>query len=117
MSIENYTQGDLDGYTAKWSEKDGTPKMKGEYKKGKRTSTWNYFDKKGKLEKDSTFLAGYIHGTCTEYFENGNKKHQSSYYYNNQVEDDTEWGETGKIIKTEKLASVDEMKKKLFKKK
>lgn len=111
---ENYIKSDLDGDFGKWSDRDGTPIMKGQYKAGKKVGKWMYYNKKGKLEKDTTFFAGYAHGASTEYFENGNKKHESNFFYDNQVGDDTEWDTSGVVVETKKFPSVDEMKQKLW---
>src|SRR6185503_11995151 len=98
-----------------WNAKDGTPKLKGEYKQGKRNSKWTYFDDKGKLEKDSAFSVGYIHGLCTEYYANGSKKNETNYYYSHKTGTWTEWDENGKVVKEEKFGSVDDVKKQMAK--
>lgn len=114
MQIENYKQGKLEGYYAEWSEKDGTPHLKGAFKQGKKNDKWTFFNEKGKLEKDSTFFVGYLHGPCTEYLENGSKKSESFFYFNRKTGTWTEWDESGKIIKEEKFESVEEIKKKMY---
>lgn len=114
MQIENYKQGKLDGYYAEWSEKDGTPHLKGGYKQGKKHDKWSFFNEKGKLEKDSTFFLDYISGGCTEYFENGNKKSESFYHFSHKTGKWTEWDETGKVIKEEKFPAVEEIKKQMY---
>jgi antitoxin component YwqK of YwqJK toxin-antitoxin module len=111
--VENYHLGDLHGYFAEWSEKDNTPKLKGEYKQGKRNGKWIYFDEKGKLAADTTFLFGYLHGVCTEYYENGNKKSESNYYYSHKTGKWTEWNEEGKATKEDVFDSIDSVKKKM----
>src|SRR6185369_6212001 len=83
--VENYYLGYLNGYYAEWSDKDGAPKVKGDYKHGERNGKWSYFDDKGKLKADTTFLAGYLHGVCTEYYGNGNKKSETNYYYSHKT--------------------------------
>jgi antitoxin component YwqK of YwqJK toxin-antitoxin module len=109
--VENYYLGDYNGYYAEWNEKDGTPKVKGEYKQGKRNGKWTYFDEKGKPAADTTFFVGYLHGICTEYYENGNKKSESNYYYSHKTGKWTEWDETGKVTKEENFDSIDAIKK------
>ena len=88
--------------------------MKGEYKQGKRNGKWTYFDEKGKLEADTAFLFGYLHGTCTEYYENGNKKSESNYYYSHKTGKWSEWNEEGTVTKEEVFDSVDAVKKKMI---
>ena len=111
--VENYVAGDLLGYYAEWSARDGAPKVKGEYKQDKKNAKWSYFNEKGKLHKDSSFFIGYINGACTEYYENGNKKSESVYYFSKPTGKWTEWDEAGKIIKEENHDAVDVIKKKM----
>jgi antitoxin component YwqK of YwqJK toxin-antitoxin module len=113
IQIENYYLGDLNGYYAEWSDKDGTPRLKGEFKQGKKNGKWTFFDEQGKLQTDSTFSLGYIHGVCTEYYENGNKKTESNYYYSHKTGKWTEWDEAGKITKEENFDSIEAVKKKM----
>jgi len=112
--VENYNLGNLHGYYAAWSDKDNTPKLKGEYKQGKKNGKWTYFDKNGKLEADSTFAFGYLHGACTEYYNNGAKKSESNYYYSHKTGKWSEWDENGKVTKEEVFDSIDEVKKKMY---
>ena len=111
--VENYKLGDYEGYYAEWSERDGTPKLNGAYKQGKKNAKWTYFDETGKLEKDSSFFVGYIHGSCTEYYQNGTEKSESNYYFSNPTGKRTEWDETGKVVKEDFFDSIEEVKKKM----
>lgn len=111
--IENYNKGTLHGYYAEWSDKDGAPKVKGNYKQGQRHEKWSYFAESGKLEKDTTFFMGYLHGPCSEYFVAGTKKTSSHYYFSHKTGTWLEWDETGKVLKEEKFESIEEVKRKM----
>ena len=112
---ENYYLDNLNGYFAQWSEKDGAPIVKGAYKQGQKHDKWTFFNEKGKLEKDSTFNIGYIHGVCSEYFENGSKKKECNYYFSHPTGKWTEWDATGKVLKEEVKDAVDVIKVKMLK--
>ena len=113
--IETYKSGNLDGYYAEWYEKDGTPKVKGEYKQGKKNNKWSFFNEKGKLLCDSTFSLGFLHGLVTAYYENGSKQSEMNFYYSHKTGKYTEWDESGKITKEENFPAIEEVKKIMWK--
>ena len=117
INIENYIDGLLEGEFAEWHEKDGKPKSKGQFKKGKEDGRWTTWFADGNIQIEIGYKAGVYHDIFVEYHENGKKKTEGNYYFGNKTGKWIEWNEDGMIVKEEIHDSIDAIKKKMAEKK
>ena len=79
---------------------NGTVKMQGNYKDGKRTGEWQSFFQNGKLNSDEFFVEGQTDGKVTVYYENGQKMYEGENHNGKLAGVWNYWDEKGKLTKT-----------------
>ena len=79
---------------------NGTVKMQGNYKDGKRTGEWQSFYQNGKLNSDEYFVDGQTDGKVTVYYENGQKMYEGENHNGKLAGIWNYWDEKGKLTKT-----------------
>lgn len=77
-TIENYKNGERNGYYCQWYRKDNTIE-EGYYEKNNRSGKWIISDTNKVVKKEVEYLNGYYFGLCTSYWPNGKIKEQGSY--------------------------------------
>ncbi|MFH1005633.1 MAG: toxin-antitoxin system YwqK family antitoxin [Bacteroidota bacterium] len=117
INIENYNTGLLEGEFAEWYEKDGKPKSKGQFKKGREDGKWITWFANRNVQIEIEYKLGDYHGSFVEYYENGKKKTEGNYFFGNKTGKWIEWNEDGMIVKEETCDSIDMIKKKTAEKK
>ena len=95
--IKHYKNDTLEGkYIAYY--RNGEIKIEGSYKSNMFDSTWNYYDRYGRLVGKGIFKKG--NGTLESYHKNGNISQITPYIENEIVGEEKYFNNDGKLIKT-----------------
>jgi antitoxin component YwqK of YwqJK toxin-antitoxin module len=75
---KTYDKGLLDGEYTEYHY-GGQPAISGKYHLGKRTGTWKYFDKKGKIWKEESYINNELNGVVKIFHDNGKVERELEY--------------------------------------
>jgi len=77
-TIENYKNGELEGYYYQWYRKENTIE-EGYYVNNNRNGKWKISDTNKIVKQEAEYRNGYYFGVYTSYWPNGKIKEQGSY--------------------------------------
>jgi hypothetical protein len=80
--------------------KNGSIKMRGMMKDGKRDGLWKSWYEDGTPWSATTFAAGIKNGKTTTWYENGKKRYEGFYTNDNESGKWTYWNDKGTIVNT-----------------